>query len=270
MVPSELVESYRKATNWCELLPTDHIVPLEDGAIFCKERYGMEFDATENVVVNGIFPEGKRGSLISVKSSNESVVNVTQNEFSCDQDTGIFSLNFVINTMRKEGTAEVIITLQSDEKVIEKKILVTAFESIPLSSYVVENVEGAKYNFTLNEDGYYESGNKGVAGSAALCKITVNMSGWDSLSIECINSGETRCDYGVLSIVNSTGLSPNNTTDAADQIYHSFSSASDITTTKEIEYGVLTPGTYIIYAKYRKDFGIDKGNDSLQFKVVLK
>lgn len=129
--------------------------------------------------------------------------------------------------------------------------------------YSIVSVDGADYGFSLNDDGYYESENKGVDSSYAMCKILLNCNGTDNLYLDCINYAEEGYDYGLLSHVDGT-LTLNNNENS--DVFHSFKygSQQDIQT---INYGVLSKGEHHIYIKYIKDGSAADNNDSLQFKV---
>ena len=130
-----------------------------------------------------------------------------------------------------------------------------------LSTYTIEPVEGAKYGFTLNDKGYYQSENIGIASSYAICKININNLANCNVFIDCISSGESKYDYGILSEVDKT-LSLNNISDTQN-VYKLFKeqNSEDI---QSVKYGVVN-GT--IYAKFIKDSSGNVGYDSLQFKV---
>ena len=59
-------------------------------------------------------------------------------------------------------------------------------------AYSVSSVSGASYGFTFNSNGYYESENKGVKSSAAVCKVTFFPSVDAHLYVDCINFAETK------------------------------------------------------------------------------
>lgn len=129
--------------------------------------------------------------------------------------------------------------------------------------YSVASVSGALYGFSLNNSGYYQSNNKGIGGSYAICKVNIVSDGIKTTYFDCINYGENRWDYGMLSQVNTT-LALNNTADSTVQ--QSFKTSSS-TSVQTVNYGVLPAGEHYVYVKYIKDGSGDSGNDTLQFKV---
>ena len=86
------------------------------------------------------------------------------------------------------------------------------------------------------------------------------------LELECINSGESSYDFGILSKID-TPLSIDNHEDSSTNTYKSFKDESS-TTPVVITYPEATVGEHFIYIKYRKDGSGNNGNDSLQFKVI--
>jgi hypothetical protein len=133
-------------------------------------------------------------------------------------------------------------------------------------TYSVEALDGVSYGFNLNSNGYYESTNKGIHSSYSLCKIAVNNSNPDNLvkmTLECINSGENKYDYGILSNIDST-LTQSASADSTN-VYKSFKGLSS-TEVQEVTY-TLPSGNHYVYVKFRKDGSGASGNDSLQFKV---
>ena len=139
-------------------------------------------------------------------------------------------------------------------------------ESFKTPSFTVTDVEGASYNFTLNSNGYYESTNKKVASSAALCKLDItDLEDTSKIIFDCINSGEGSYDFGMISKINTT-LSTTNSEDSASNLFANFkglSSTNVVTRT----YPISAVAACFFTLKFRKDSSSDSGNDSLQFKV---
>jgi hypothetical protein len=129
----------------------------------------------------------------------------------------------------------------------------------------VEAVSGASYGFSLGSDGYYESGNKGIGNSAALCKVIIDNPGEYEIIFDCINYAEGSYDYGILSQVNKP-LETTNLDDGSSDtvtVKRNFK-GSQSSSIQPVSYGVVN-GT--IYVKFRKDGSVDTNNDSLKFKV---
>lgn len=136
---------------------------------------------------------------------------------------------------------------------------------IPVN-HTIENISMA-YEFELNENGYYESNNKGIGNSYSLCKVTFNNEKRLLIPISYINSGENNYDYGIFSNIDQT-LSSSNSDDGATGSTLVFKNCKGESSTdvKEITYEIPA-GEHFIYIKYRKDGSGDNANDSLQFKI---
>lgn len=130
-------------------------------------------------------------------------------------------------------------------------------------AYTVSDISGASYGFKLNSNGYYESQNKGVDSSYAICRVDFH--GTDKIIFDCINYAESNYDFGILSNVDST-LSLSNSEDSSAVIFKSFrgQQSPDIVS---VVYDGGDPQDHFIYVKYRKDGSVNKNYDSLQFKI---
>ena len=145
-----------------------------------------------------------------------------------------------------------------------KKIVTPTPE--PTNSWSVADVSGASYKFTLNSSGYYESNNKGVANSAAVCRVNMHIEKACNVVFKCINYAESNYDFGLLGKLDSamnTGY--NDTSTNVEKSFKGLQSADVQTYT----YSNVAVGDHYIDVKYRKDNSVDKNNDSLQFAVEL-
>ena len=140
----------------------------------------------------------------------------------------------------------------------------TIEELLPV--YSVDSVDGVAYGFALNANEYYESQNKGVDNSSALCRINFNTQG-KHLCLDCINYAENNYDFGILSNINST-LTLTNNQDTTG-VFHNFKGASS-ETMQTVDYGAIEAGENFIYVKFIKNSSANEGNDSLQFKVRIE
>lgn len=127
----------------------------------------------------------------------------------------------------------------------------------------VVDVEGATYGFALNDAGYYESQNKGIAYSYAICKILMRSSYPRTVTLKCINYAENNYDYGLISNLD-TMLTLIHSADT-EGVKKNFKSEHS-TTVKSISFSIQ-PGEHFICAKFIKDSGGDQNNDSLQFTI---
>ena len=119
----------------------------------------------------------------------------------------------------------------------------------------------SRYGFSLNSNGYYESENKGIHSSHSMCEAIISNPNNYNVVIDCVNSGESGRDYGILSKINMK-LSNSDIADSGSVIQKAFNSGAS--TTESINYG---PVSGSIQIKFRKDSSSNVGNDSLQFKI---
>ena len=140
---------------------------------------------------------------------------------------------------------------------------------LPFAMFDVVAVPDAKYGFELNSAGYYVSKNYHIQNSAALCKVIFNVSTETQVRLDCINSGESNYDYGIISQLDKT-LSTTNSDDGSTGTTNVLKNFKGSSSTKVQEVTLTVPaGEHFIYVKYRKDNSSDNGNDTLQFKVNL-
>lgn len=131
-------------------------------------------------------------------------------------------------------------------------------------SYRVTELDRVQYGFRRNSGGYFESENKGVDNSYALCKVRIFADGVSHMYIDCINYGESIYDYGILSRIDTT-LTLSNAADSTN-VQQSFSGMQS-NSIQIVDYGIPAAGEHYVYIKYRKDGSAYGGNDSLQFKI---
>lgn len=136
---------------------------------------------------------------------------------------------------------------------------------LPLKSeYKVENVAGANYNFELNANNYYESKNKGLHNTAALCKVTFRTD-TRKLYVDCINYAESNYDFGLLSKIDKT-LSTSSSVDTSSLLQKNFSGQQS-PYVQTVTYDIPDSNEHFIYIKYKKDGSVNSNYDTLQFKI---
>ena len=128
-------------------------------------------------------------------------------------------------------------------------------------SWTVEAVSGAQYGFkqVSGNPTYWESNNKGVHNSYALCKLVIQNPQGKNVTLHYWNNAESGYDYSCISARN-TSLSLSTTIDGKN----SFTNTSGYST---YSLGTSKDGWYHI--KYRKDGSANSGNDSLRFYVTI-
>lgn len=134
------------------------------------------------------------------------------------------------------------------------------------STWTVEAISGASYGFELNSNNYYESKNKGVDNSYAICRVKLNLSTKARVIFNCINYAESNYDYGLLGNVD-TALTLS--TSADSNVAKSFKGSSQ-STVQTFVYSIDTEGEHFIDVKFRKDGSVNNNNDTLQFTVEIQ
>lgn len=137
-----------------------------------------------------------------------------------------------------------------------------------ISTWTVGVRDGATYGFSLNSDGYYESTNKGVDNSAALCRVQIHLAKKSNIIFNCINYAEDNFDFGILGRINQA-LSTDANIDESSVYEKSFKGSSQ-SGVQTYTYYSGPVGDYFIDVKYRKDGSQNKYNDSFQFKVEIQ
>lgn len=134
------------------------------------------------------------------------------------------------------------------------------------NSFEVVAISGASYGFALNSNGYYESNNKGVNNSAAVCRVNIHAAKACTVTFKCINYAESNYDFGLLGVIDkeqNTGYS-----DTSTNVQKSFKGSSK-SSVQTYAYTNVAAGDHFIDVKYRKDSSQSSNNDTLQFKVEI-
>lgn len=248
-VPAVLYNKYRNAINWNTYV--DQILPY-DSCIEDSEDVVSLYNKTTTVNIELIGYH--EVPTIDIKTDNEALITVSNINITTNL------LTFDITTSDFTGAATITIKAINAEGIeFVRNFNVYVVEK--MSTYTVESIDDIEYGFKLNDNGYYESENIGKSSSYALCKINIdNTAGCDVL-IDCISSGESKFDYGILSKVDKTLLANNK--EDSENVFKSFKGQTS-EEVQTVNYGVIS-GT--IYAKFIKDASGNTGYDSLQFKV---
>ena len=137
--------------------------------------------------------------------------------------------------------------------------------SATYSNISVENVGG--YKFKQNVDGFWESQNWGFHNSYALAKVSFTLTNTANVVFDVINYAESTYDFGIFSNLNST-LTASNAEDSSN-VKQSFK-GKQMSNVQNVIYENVSPGTYYVYVKYRKDGSANANNDSLQFRIATE
>ena len=203
----------------------------------------------------------------TIKSYNSSVN--CKSTLTITTTTGITATNINLVTLTVgENTGDTTRTLTETipykGSSYQVTIVQTANDVRPPWSWNV--VSEGTYPFQLNLNYYYESTNKGHDSSYSYA--TLNYEGFENLVLECINSGESSSDYGIISQPD-VQLSESTSDDGAtgsDKVFKNFKGQSS---TNPVQITIPSDkGSHFITIKYRKDGSVNNGNDSLQFKVI--
>ena len=131
-------------------------------------------------------------------------------------------------------------------------------------TYQVNPVDGADYGFAINADGYYESQNKGVNYSYAICRISLDVKTACDITFDVINYAESNYDYALFSELN-TALGLSYTADSSG-VKENFKGRQSATVVNVV-YANVPTGNHFIDIKFIKDQSQHSNNDSVQFKV---
>lgn len=252
-VPGEYYDDYVAAFGTTSL--KDKFIPVG--------KYVSSFP--EKVVI--VAGESKQIGFTLYNFDTQPSVSITStnNDIANSGGYGFYMPNgYVLINGSQEGTATLTYTIESEGSTFIREIEVTVVGELAESTYEVVPVAGAEYGFELNSDGYWESTNKGVDESYAMCRINISNQAGLPIWIDCINSAENNYDYGILSLVNTNlELSP-----AADVsgVYYSFRDNYN-KDMEPIEYTLVGDGFIIV--KFIKDGSGSQDNDSLQFSVTI-
>lgn len=261
-VPAKHLASYKTATYWSNY--ADRIKPYDAYVEENLPNQAITYDQTKTITVP-LQNYETAPTTYSVTSTNTNFLGVMN--VSATKDAITFDI-VGQGYQQTSTTGDINISVEGNGVTFERSFTVTIYPSLPESTWKVNSVTNAPYMFTLNDGGYYESANKGINSSYAMVKIAIKNVKGKKVYIDCINSGESNTDFGILSEVNKE-LLLNNTIDTAN-VKKSFKGLSS-TEIQTVEYNdAITTGaseTCSIYVKFRKDGSGSAGNDSLQFKV---
>lgn len=143
-------------------------------------------------------------------------------------------------------------------------------------SYLVGNIIGASYGFALS-NGWYESQNKGVNNSAAICRVSVSSVVQCRVTFTYINYAEATYDFGIFSKADTAltldypvSSSSGGDTTIDNGLYEKrCNSSSDNSSSQQTLQYTLSAGEHFIDVKFGKDAATASNNDSLKFQVTL-
>ena len=257
-VPLSLYYEWKEATNWAAY--ASKIQPKGEGIGDFNGVNKLAYN--EAATLNASYVSDTEPTNITITASNPDALEIGQ--YTIDNT----AKTIAIPVTAKSVTDTVTVTLSATFKngVQSRTLSIKIKESFKTPSFTVTDVEGASYNFVLNDAGYYESTNKKVVNSAALCKLDItDLEDTTKVIFDCINSGEANYDYGLISKINTT-LGTRNSEDSASNLFVSFKGKSSTSVVTK-SYPIDNVAACFFTLKFRKDSSGDQDNDSLQFKV---
>ena len=130
-------------------------------------------------------------------------------------------------------------------------------------TYTIKTISGASYGFSLNSSNYYESENKGVSNSYAICRVQFDLPKETTVYFDCINYAEANYDYGLIGLID-TPLALNY--DADTSVTKSFKGSSGSTLVQTVSI-TIPAGTHFVDVKFIKDSSKNSNDDTLRFKI---
>lgn len=273
-VPRDMIETLSTATNWSayatqlralEDYTVDGTTTGELDDIKVNKNYYVVPIKDQIFIESGIktlsitLNEFTNVPTVNITSDNEEVATISNVNATTSEIT------FDVNVLGVEGNANINVSVNGYAN--NEFTFNVVYANYTEPTYSVEAVNGATYGFELNSNGYYESKNKGISNSYAICKILIDNPNVDNIAkmtLTCINYADNKYDYGILSNIDATLTLSSKHTDASNtyKLFKYSNSSSEQT----VVYN-LPNGEHYIYAKFIKDSAGNYYNDSLQFKV---
>ena len=167
------------------------------------------------------------------------------------------------NTQLQSNNTDLQMVLQALQNKAAGGSGVDPFAPIKAFTYTVDAISGASYGFALNDNGYYESQNKGKDSSYAICRVNLTVNTACNIVFDVINYAESNFDYAVFSMLDDA-LNLNNSADSdAKENFKGRQSASVVNVT----YSNVSVGNHFIDIKFIKDGSVNNNNDSVQIKL---
>ena len=236
-------------------VPSLTTVPFDEYVNPLSNKISL-FNITTSITVN--LQNYTSIPVYSITSSNDSIVSVSNIVATTD------TITFDIISHDIEGVATINVDVNgAEDYVFHRKFTFTVFEKMEESTYEVVQAEGSQYGFALNSNGYYESQNKKIPHSYAICRVNIHNPIGRIMYIDCINYAEMNYDYGMIGKKDTQLQRSNNESD--DNLFYNLKGkhGSSVQTIADDE----VIGDCFIEIKYRKDSSGDLNNDSLQFKI---
>jgi len=154
--------------------------------------------------------------------------------------------------------------------------ITSQFTSQSITTGKYSTATRGSYGFTTNSNGYYESQNKGVNKSCAVCRISFSLPVTSTITFTYINYAESGYDFGVFGDVDvalTTNYYPaasGGATITETSYKKACNTSADTTSSVQtLTYTNVSAGDHFIDVKFSKDDATASNNDTLQFKVAI-
>lgn len=178
------------------------------------------------------------------------------------------------SVVRPGGSSSVIADTISGLTITDNGNNVTSLfvqQSGTTGSYEIET--RGSYGFALNNNDYYESQNKGVDKSAAVCRVSFDLPVASTITITFINYAEATYDFGVFGNVdvelNTNYYAANSSVNETSYKLACNTSTYNKSSTQTLTYSNVAAGSHFIDIKFSKDDATASNNDTLQFKIAI-
>lgn len=248
-VPAKLLNEYinKYGSYINQLKPYDYWIPKITNQMIL-------FNNTKTITIELV--NYNETPTYSIASSNTDIATIS------NINATNTAITFDITTLSTEGNCNINISISNNDITYDRSFKLTVYEAIPESTYTVSAIDGAKHGFNINDNGYYESTNNGMANSYSLCRVNISNPAGRKLYFDCISYSESNYDFGILGAVNQELVKCEVVDSGVKRVFKGLSKS----TVQTVEYTDAT-GDCFIDVKYRKDGSGDQCNDSLQFKV---
>lgn len=248
-VPAKLLNEYinKYGSYINQLKPYDYWIPKITNQMIL-------FNNTKTITIELV--NYNETPTYSIASSNTDIATIS------NINATNTAITFDITTLSTEGNCNINISISNNDITYDRSFKLTVYEAIPESTYTVSAIDGAKHGFNINDNGYYESTNNGMANSYSLCRVNISNPAGRKLYFDCISYSESNYDFGILGAVNQELVKSEVVDSGVKRAFKGLSKS----TVQTVEYTDAT-GDCFIDVKYRKDGSGDQCNDSLQFKV---
>ena len=136
---------------------------------------------------------------------------------------------------------------------------------IPSFVYTVDAISGVRYGFALNSNGYYQSQNRGVNSSYAICRVHFTVAKTCNIVFDVINYGESGYDYAIFGNIDVALKLSSSSIEASYYQNFAYSHGADI---QKVTYFEVPAGNHYIDVKFIKTNKFNAyGYDCVQFKI---